>query len=435
MSRQIFRQTSLDHLSTPEQLDQVMRVTSPAAWLTLTTVFVLALGSVIWSFIGTVPIKVTGRGILLSADGVLDVISSSQGRVTRFLVRPGDWVEAGNVVAHVAQPDIDSQLDVARAEAAEAQSQLQKIMEFQQRDRAAQNAYLKQKREVLTQEQGFQEDRLKWLREREVIDRDLTAKGLIVRNRVIDTKIEINTAREKSARAGNEIKHLELEENSLAIAKERERIDQQMKIANLERKVETAKETLKRNGEVVSPYSGNIVEFKVNAGEMVESGRALFSMLPQSQSDATGEGGARPARPRLDLVAELYVRPEDGKKINPGMRVQISPSTVKREEYGFIEGTVTSVATIPSTEEGMLRKLKNRQLVQQLSGGGAPFEIAVQLALDSRSRNGFRWSSSAGPETEINPGTLAEGAITVRRIHLISLLIPLFERLLDHPAS
>ena len=287
MSRQIFRQTSLDHLSTPEQLDQVMRVTSPAAWLTLTTVFVLVVGSVIWSFIGTVPVKVTGRGILLSADGVLDVVSSSQGRVTRFLVRPGEWVEMGNVVAHVAQPDTENQLDVARAEAAEAQSQLQKIIEFQQRDRAVQNAYLKQKREVLTQEQGFQEDRLKWLREREVIDRDLTAKGLIVRNRVIDTKIEINTAREKSARAGNEIKHLELEENTLAIAKERERIDQQMKIANLERKVETAKEALKRNGEVVSPYSGNIVEFKVNAGEMVESGRALFSMLPQSQSDAT----------------------------------------------------------------------------------------------------------------------------------------------------
>jgi HlyD family secretion protein len=434
MTRQIFRQTSLDHLSTPEQLDQVMRVTSPAAWLTLASVFIVATGGVVWSFIGTVPVKVSGRGILLSADGVLDVISSSHGRVSRFLVRPSDWVEAGSVVAHVAQPDIENQLEVARAEAAEAESQLQRILEFQQRDRAVQTAYLKQKREVLTQELGFQEDRLKWLREREVIDRDLTAKGLIVRNRVIDTKIEINTARERTARAINEIKHLELEENTLAVAKERERIDQQMKISSLQRKVDTTRETLKRNGEVISPYSGNIVEFKVNAGEVVESGRALFSMLPQSRSGAQNGDEVKPARHHMELIAELYVRPEDGKKVIPGMTVQISPSTVKREEYGFIEGTVTSVATIPSTEEGMLRKLKNRQLVQQLSGGGAPFEVTVRLTPAPGTRSGFRWSSSAGPETEINPGTLAEGAITVRRIRLIGLFIPLFERLLERPA-
>lgn len=418
MSRQIFRQTSLDHLSTPEQLDQVMRVTAPAAWATLAALFTLVAGSLVWSFIGTVPVKVTGRGILISPGGVLDVISSSQGRITKFLVLPGDWVEAGNVVALVAQPDIENLLEVARAETAEAESQLRKLMEFQQRERAVQSGYLTQKRAVLAQELGFLEDRLKWLREREAIDKDLTAKGLIIRSRVIDTKIEINGAKEKAARAVNEIKRLELDESNLAIVKEKERIEQQLKIAAIQRKQETAQEVLKRRGELVSPYSGRIVEFKVNAGEVVESGRALFSMLPGADKH------------RMELIAELYVRPEDGKKIHPGMTVQISPSTVKREEYGFIEGVVAHVATIPSTEEGMLRKLKNKQLVQQLSGGGAPFEIAVRLSLDPKSRNGFKWSSAGGPDTEINPGTLAEGTITVRRIHLIGLLIPLFERLI-----
>lgn len=424
MNRQIFRQTSLDQLSTPEQLDQVMHVTSSAAWVALTALFALVAAGLIWSFIGTVPVKVTGRGILISPGGVLDVISSSQGRITRFLVVPGDWVESGAVVAHVAQPDIESQVGVARAEAAEAQNQLRRIMDFQQRERAAQSSFLAQKRAVLAQEQSFLEDRLKWLYEREIVDAELTAKGLIARNRVVDTKIEINTAKEKAARAANEIKRLDLEESNLALLKEKEQVEQKLKIAGIQRKQETTQDALKRKGELISPYSGRIVEFKVNAGEVIESGRALFSMLPQANSD----------RHRTDLVAELYVRPEDGKKVQPGMMVQISPSTVKREEYGFMEGTVTDVATIPSTEEGMLRKLKNKQLAQQLSGGGAPFEVAVRLSLDPHSRNGFKWSSSAGPETEINPGTLAEGTITVRRVHIIGLLIPLFERLFERPA-
>lgn len=425
MNRQIFRQTSLDQLSSPEQLDQVMHVTSSAAWLSLTALFALIAAGLVWSFIGTVPVKVTGRGILISPGGVLDVISSSQGRITRFLVVPGDWVKSGTVVAHVAQPDIESQLDVARAEAAEAQNQLRRIMEFQQRERAAQSIFLTQKRAVLAQERSFLEDRLKWLYEREAVDAELTAKGLIARNRVVDTKIEINAAKEKAARATNEIKRLDLEESNLALLKEKEQVEQKLKIADIERKQETTQEALKRKGELVSPYSGRIVEFKVNAGEVIESGRALFSMLPQANSD----------RHSTDLVAELYVRPEDGKKVQPGMMVQISPSTVKREEYGFMEGTVTDVATIPSTEEGMMRKLKNKQLAQQLSGGGAPFEVVVRLSLDPGSRNGFKWSSSTGPATEINPGTLAEGTITVRRVHIIGLLIPLFERLFERPSS
>jgi len=433
MTRQIFRQTSLDHLSTPEQLDQVMRVTSPAAWLTLVTLIILVMGGLAWSFVGTIPIKVIGRGILISPGGVLDVISSSQGRVTKFLVQPGDWVDAGNVVAYLAQPDIENQLEVAQAESVEAQSQYGKIIEFQQREKSVQNSYSTQRREVLAQQLGFLADRLKWLYERETINVDLAAKGLIDRKRVVDTKIEINTAKEEAARTQNEIKHIELEENTATTSKEKERIDQQLKIAGLKRKADTLKEKLQRNEELVSPYSGTIVEFKVNAGEVVDSGRALFSMLPRPHRG--NEGGIISTHHRGELMAELYVRPEDGKKIRPGMVAQISPSTVRREEYGFIEGTVTSVATIPSTDEGMLRMLKNKQLVQQLSGGGAPFEIAVELTLDPRSNNGFRWSSSAGPETDINPGTLAEGTITVRQIHLIGLLIPLFERLFERKAA
>lgn len=429
MSRQIFRQTSLNWLSTPEQLDQIMRVTSPAAWLALLTLFVLLAGGVAWSFIGTVPVKVAGRGILISPGGVLDVISASQGRVTRFLVKPGDWVEAGTVVAYLAQPDIENQLEVAQAVAGEEQRQYDKILEFQQRDAAIKKSYLKQKRDVLDQKLGFLQDRLKWLRERQGIEADLITKGLIERRRVVDTMIEVNATKQDSAQTENDIKHLDLEENDIAISQEKERIDQQLKLADARRRVETLKEKRQRNEEVVSPYSGHIVEFKVNAGEVVESGRALFSVLPQPRHRDQSPAAAG------ELVATLYVRPEDGKKIHVGMPAQISPSTVKREEFGFIEGRVVGVASIPSTEEGMLRTLKNKQLVQELSGGGAPFEVSVELTLDSHSKDGFKWSSSAGPETDINPGTLAEGGIIVRRLRLIGLVIPGFEHLFDHTTS
>ncbi|CAK0758766.1 hypothetical protein CCP1ISM_860002 [Azospirillaceae bacterium] len=160
---------------------------------------------------------------------------------------------------------------------------------------------------------------------------------------------------------------------------------------------------------------------------MVDHGRVLFSMLPQNRHAVNGTIG----RGTDDLVLKVYVKPADGKKIAVGMMAQVSPSTVKREEYGFMEGIVTGVAPIPSTEEGIQRMLKNRQLVQELTGGGAPFEVTVHLNLDPASHNGYKWSSSAGPWIEINPGTLADATITIREIHIISLLIPALEHLFE----
>jgi len=427
MRRRIFREVALERLSTPEQLDQTMRVISPAGWLVqglllMLVVFVLVLG-----FVGTVPEKFKGKGILINPGGVVDVVTSSHGRITRFLVLPGEWVKTGQIVAEMAQPDIENDLETTRARLVEAESQYAKLSNFQNRDKAIQLAYLTQRRQALDQQKLSARARLQWLRERQAVETGLLAKGLIQTQRVVNTKIEINGAREELERIENDMKRLVIEDSTIANTRDKERIDQEARVAGLRRDVAIIGDKLRRATQVVSAYSGVIVEFKVNAGEVIEPGRALFSMLPQAEGERGGGAGRRP----LDLQAKLYLRPEDGKKIRPGMAAQISPSTVKREEYGYIEATVIDVAQIPSSEEGIMRVLKNRQLVLDLSGGGAPFEVTVALTLDPATRSGFKWSSSAGPATEINPGTLSEGTVTVRTIRLVSLLIPGIEHLFD----
>lgn len=421
MSNPIFREASLERLSTPEQLDQVMRVTSPTAWLALIALATVIVAGVIWGILGEVPIKVSGKGILISPGGVMDVVSASQGRILRLDVRPGDRIEEGQMVAQVAQPDIQNELEATRSELEETINQYTQIKEFHARDMVAQKALFEKKRLGLTQKQGFLSDRLKWLQERETYEVELQKKGLVDRKRVIDTKIEINSAREGLATVQSDMRQIEIDESTSEIQKEREVLELELKVNNLTRKRSGLDEKLARNSTVVSPYSGTIAELKVNAGEMVEPGKALFTLTPPSHS-TTKEG---------DLLATLYVAPEDGKKIQPGMEAQIAPSTVKREEFGFMVGKVRSVATIPSSEEGMLRTLKNKALVQELSGGGAPFEVTVELVRDPQSPTGFQWSSSRGPVVDINSGTLCEGSLTVRNIRLISLVIPALEQLFN----
>ena len=50
----IFRQKSLDKVSSPEHLNDYIRVTTPSVWLVLAALVVLLVGMLAWSIFGTV---------------------------------------------------------------------------------------------------------------------------------------------------------------------------------------------------------------------------------------------------------------------------------------------------------------------------------------------------------------------------------------------
>ena len=178
---------------------------------------------------------------------------------------------------------------------------------------------------------------------------------------------------------------------------------------------------------VVSPYDGIVAELKVNGGEIVERGTPLMTLVP---IDPEVDAGSR-VGPAVPLVATLYVSPADGKRIRPGMRVEVQPSTAKREEFGFIIARVTSVSELPSTQEGMQRSLKNRQMVQALSQAGAPFEVRAELLTSPGTASGFQWSSSGGPPTTISGNSPCRAEIVTRSETILNLLVPAARRLAE----
>jgi HlyD family secretion protein len=125
---------------------------------------------------------------------------------------------------------------------------------------------------------------------------------------------------------------------------------------------------------------------------------------------------------RHDVLA--YVSPGEGKRIKPGMEVQVIPATVKAEEYGVLLGKVTSVSLFPLSQRAMLNALGNPELVQVFSKGGAPLEVWIDLLADPANPSGFRWSSPQGPPEHIFFGTLCAVKFVVRRQAPITLVLP-----------
>ena len=48
----IFRQKNIDKVSSPEKLDDYIRVTTPSVWITLLAIVILLAGTIIWGCFG-----------------------------------------------------------------------------------------------------------------------------------------------------------------------------------------------------------------------------------------------------------------------------------------------------------------------------------------------------------------------------------------------
>ncbi len=100
--RSIFRQVALERLSSPEQLDQLMRITTPHGWLALLALLGLMVTVVVWSFSDTIPTQVRGRGILIRGGQLTRAVPVASGQVTEVLARPGDMVRQGQPLPRAA---------------------------------------------------------------------------------------------------------------------------------------------------------------------------------------------------------------------------------------------------------------------------------------------------------------------------------------------
>ena len=114
-------------------------------------------------------------------------------------------------------------------------------------------------------------------------------------------------------------------------------------------------------------------------------------------------------------------------EVQVGMEALVSPSTVAKEEFGYMRGTVISVGEFPTTYEGMFRVLKNEDLVNALRAGGAPIEVRISLVPDPGSPSGYTWTSPQGPPSPIQNGTPAGATITVKQSRPISLVLPFIQ--------
>lgn len=97
----LFRREALASLNDIDELDRLVTVTHPRAWLTLGAVAALIIAAVVWASVGSLATTVSGEGILLRGGRSLRVITPSGGQLASIDVGLGDRITVGQKVATV----------------------------------------------------------------------------------------------------------------------------------------------------------------------------------------------------------------------------------------------------------------------------------------------------------------------------------------------
>lgn len=390
-----------------------MTVISAKEWLALLTFGALIVCTLIWAFLGSLPSNVAAEGILIRRGGVNEVVAVSAGQVTSIHVQVGDFVAKDEAVAEIAQPDLLRDIEKKQAELTELRFQHEELAAFGTKNLAGTASQLELRKSNLRANIAAAERRVTWLRQKIASEQELFSKSLITRPAMEATKLELEDAQAEIQRA-----HELLRESSLD-AQEKENLRSMeikvslMRIHEAERVLTTLQARYRESSTIVSPHNGRVIELRVNPGDLVSPGMGMLSLDPLVTSTNAKQ---------LELL--LYVAASEGKMLQPNMRVRASPSTAKREEYGFIEGRITFVSEFPASRRGVLRALGNEELVTSFLQRGPVLLVRAELLLDPTTPTGFEWSSGIGPDEPLTAGTLCTATITVREQPPIFLLLP-----------
>ncbi len=414
MRTNIFRKVALERLSSPEQLDQLLQVTSARSWIALFAIFGLLGLAIAWGYMGSVAMSAMGQGVIVRSGGVENVVSLGAGRLTDMELKVGDHVQVGQIIGHVEVPELDQQIRSAKEALAELIAESQRIARQKQSGVELALEMVQHRRSNLAQSIRDAEREIEIVRERMVAEAELLEKGLITREQALETEQRLVNIEARIADSEAQIEQLDSETFLTQAEPVNIEADYRARINEARRRIASLEKDLELASRIESAFSGAVIEVRVDPGILVQLGSPIVTLEVDESP----------------LEALIYINSSEAKDVEAGMVVELSPSTVKREEFGFMLADVVQVAEFPASPAALMRHFENESLVNSLSSSGPVTEIRVSMREKPSTVSGFEWSSQDGPPVTISSGTLCTARVVTSEQAPITLVFPILKETL-----
>ncbi len=125
----LFRKKALDSISSPETLNEYIKITNPGVWVVLLAFLAVLVAVIVWFFLGSIPSTIPATGIIFPADGIVTVMAPADGKISDMRVRQGQEISPHDIIAVVPQNQIIEQiLELKNKQSTDAE-QISKLQE------------------------------------------------------------------------------------------------------------------------------------------------------------------------------------------------------------------------------------------------------------------------------------------------------------------
>ncbi|MGO8881003.1 MAG: NHLP bacteriocin system secretion protein [Desulfomonilaceae bacterium] len=403
---------TIKRLERPEQLEDLVRFTSTRSWLALASMCIAVALAVLWGIFGEIHSTVHGEAIFLTEGGLFQIVAKESGHVQECKIRPGDSVKVGQIVAIMSNPQLEQQISVKQASIEVMEENRVRQTQMIIAKAEAQKRVLETQRLELLQKKVFIERRFRALDERVRTYAELLKEQAVPRQAYLTAKLDFEKASEDGALAETNLNEVVSKRRELDATTYDQIFQLKFKVDSAKGELESLQKKLDLTTAIRSDLDGRVVEVLAKQGQLVREGQAVMT--------CQGTGAV--------LEVEIFVPTYEGKKVLPGMRIQVTPSIVQREEYGFITGKVESVSLFPISREALISWLKNEKLVDSIMAKGPVLSVMGTLDEDSSTKSGFHWSSSKGADVTVTVGTMGSAKVVVLKQPPMALVLPMLKK-------
>jgi len=422
----LFSKEALERSLSPDNLERLMPVAGPKDWLMIAVASALLALFGAWALLGQIPTIANGRGVILRPRQIVQTQTVAGGRILAIHCHAGDRIHEGDLVVTLDQSELMNRIEADRRDLAALEeqdthqtaaerAQLQSQVHQDTLERAGLEAQRTTLHSSLVDAISLKpmletraESSRKMVKEGLLgfASRDLTDSEAAVR----DNDAKIYDFNSRVGQLDGQLQQIETRASTLARQFLEASTGRRNEIDTIRRDIELNQFQIHRDGNIYSQYSGRVAEVLAAVGQVMPAGGRVLTL----EAD----------EPDSSLVSISYLPVRDGKKIQPGMRIQITPDTVERERFGGLLGTVTSVSPIPVTKEGATGIIGNTEVVESLMPEGAYIEVRARLETDPSTFSGYRWSSSRGPDIKITSGLTHSTRITIEGRAPVTYFLP-----------
>jgi len=271
----LFRKKSLEKLSSPDQLDLLMKVTNAKGWVALIAIGGLVALALTWGIYGSIPEKVAGQGLFIRPGGLLEITAPSAGQIEDIYIKTGDILKKGYPIARIRQKELLEEIKAQRRLLTDMENRFKKRSSSKKRESSMEEDISFDKRKVLREKVNDLRKQEEWLKEKLVNQNQLLNEGLIIKQTLIDTESTLASVQQHILEAQNAQTQANLSLQKTFSQNDRELETLLDEIIQRERELDRKTQELETASKVISPYACRVVEINSYRDSLISKGTPI----------------------------------------------------------------------------------------------------------------------------------------------------------------